>query len=48
MLMAWKADYAVTDKAFDALLGMMNQLFLPEISRISCRYHCSALLLGCG
>jgi hypothetical protein len=36
MLMAWKANYAVTDKAFDALLGMMNQLFLPKVSADFC------------
>jgi len=30
-LMAWKADYAVTDKAFEAMLGMLCQLFLPKV-----------------
>jgi hypothetical protein len=30
-LMAWKADYAVTDAAFGSMLGMLSQLFLPKV-----------------
>ena len=30
-LMAWKADYAVTDAAFGAMLGMLSQLLLPKV-----------------
>lgn len=32
MLMSWKADHNVTDAAFGALLGMLTELFLPEVS----------------
>jgi hypothetical protein len=32
MLMAWKADYAVTDAAFNAMLGMLSEVFLPKVS----------------
>jgi len=31
MLMAWKADNCVRDKAFTALLGMLCELLLPEV-----------------
>ncbi|KAF6256399.1 hypothetical protein COO60DRAFT_1529508, partial [Scenedesmus sp. NREL 46B-D3] len=30
MLMSWKSDFCVRDGAFEALLGMMSKLFLPE------------------
>ena len=33
-LMAWKADYAVTDKAFEAMLGLLCQIFLPKVGNL--------------
>jgi len=32
MLMAWKIDYCVRDAAFAALLGMLSELLLPQVS----------------
>lgn len=36
MLMSWKSDFCVRDGAFEALLGMMSKLFLPEVRCCCC------------
>jgi hypothetical protein len=35
MLMAWKMDYCVRDAAFAALLGMLSEVLLPQVSYMS-------------
>jgi len=35
-LMAWKFDFGVTDAAFNVLLAMLAELFLPEVGACCC------------
>jgi hypothetical protein len=45
MLMAWKADFNVTDAAFGAMLGMLTELLLPQVCRgIGLNLPCSIML----
>ncbi|KAF6257688.1 hypothetical protein COO60DRAFT_1701687 [Scenedesmus sp. NREL 46B-D3] len=45
MLMSWKSDFCVRDGAFEALLGMMSKLFLPEGNKLPPSYYLMKAIL---
>lgn len=42
MLLSWKSDFCVRDKAFAALLGMLTKLLLPEVGTV---HACTTIAL---